>query len=145
MPSIEDTSLASRRWVACGCAGVGAVGAWWLYGHPPTTSGWYPICVFHALTGLHCPGCGATRAAYALLHGRFTEALHQNALVVTALPFLSVVVSRVLWRWTNGLPPVYSDPNRWTALLSWLVAPVVILFGVARNLPWWPFNCLAPF
>lgn len=142
-PAVAD--VASRRKLVCLFAGVGAVGVWYLYGHPPSSTGWYPPCVFHELTGLHCPGCGATRAAYSLIHGRFTEALHQNALLVIALPFLSVVISRAVWRWMNALPEAHSDPSRWLAFLYRLVAAIVILFGIARNLPWWPFQYLAPF
>jgi len=40
--------------------------------------GFYPICLFHSLTGLNCPGCGATRAAYQLLHGHLLRALHDK-------------------------------------------------------------------
>ncbi len=29
----------------------------------------YP-CVFHAITGYYCPGCGTTRAVYALFQGK---------------------------------------------------------------------------
>lgn len=145
MQTTADTSLATRRMVAGTFASIGAVGAWWLHGHPPSTTGWYPPCVFHELTGLHCPGCGATRAAYALLHGNLGEALHQNALLVIAAPFLAVIIFRVVWLWVNGLPPVHVDPSRWIARLSLLVAPVVILFGILRNLPWPPFTCLAPY
>ena len=45
--------------------GSGAV----LFFFDPAKHGFYPVCVFHALTGWNCPGCGATRAAYQLLHG----------------------------------------------------------------------------
>ena len=137
--------LATRRMVTGSFAGIGALGAWWLHGHPPSDTGWYPPCMFHELTGLHCPGCGATRAAYALLHGHLTQALHQNALVILAAPFLAVIIWRSVWRWVNGFPPSQTDPARWIARLSLLVAPVVILFGILRNLPWQPFTCLAPF
>ncbi|HEX7617315.1 MAG TPA: DUF2752 domain-containing protein, partial [Verrucomicrobiae bacterium] len=59
-------------------AGAGAV----VYFFNPSTHGFYPICLFHALTGWNCPGCGGTRAVYALLHGHFLLALEDNALVV---------------------------------------------------------------
>ena len=31
---------------------------------------WLPKCLFHEWTGLYCPGCGGTRALYALLQLR---------------------------------------------------------------------------
>lgn len=36
------------------------------------------LCPFRAVTGLSCPGCGNTRAVFALLHGRFAESLSYN-------------------------------------------------------------------
>ena len=41
-------------------------------------------CPFYLMTGLDCPGCGGTRAALCLLHGRIANALHYNALAVAA-------------------------------------------------------------
>jgi hypothetical protein len=137
---------ASRRIVACAIAGSAVLGAWWLHGHPPMESSFYPTCYFHALTGLHCPGCGATRAVYALLHGHLTEALHQNVLAVCALPFIGVAASKALWRWTHRLPPPPRNVNgRWSLRLTLLLAPLVVLFGIVRNLPWHPFTLLAPY
>ncbi len=38
-------------------------------------------CPFHWLTGLNCPGCGNSRALYALTHLHFAEALRYNYLM----------------------------------------------------------------
>ena len=40
------------------------------------------LCVFRALTGLPCPGCGLTHAAFALLRGEVVESLLYHALFV---------------------------------------------------------------
>ena len=65
--------------------GAGAV----LYFFNPSTHGFYPVCEFHALTGLNCPGCGGTRAVYQLLHGHILHALQDNALFVLSLAALA--------------------------------------------------------
>ncbi len=65
--------------------GVGAV----VFFFDPRTHGFYPVCLFHALTGLNCPGCGMTRALYALLHGNLRLALKDNALFVVTLAVLA--------------------------------------------------------
>lgn len=47
----------------------------WLSAHLPV-----PRCVFHDLTSLPCPTCGATRAAWQFLHGNFAASLRFNPL-----------------------------------------------------------------
>lgn len=47
------------------------------------------VCIFHEVTGLHCPGCGNTRCIKALLHGHILTAVRNNA----SIPFLSVVLA----------------------------------------------------
>src|SRR5215469_5393002 len=69
-------------------------GAAVLFFFDPTKNNFYPVCQFHLLTGLYCPGCGATRATYQLLHGNFLMALHDNALYVISLMALAV---RGIW------------------------------------------------
>ncbi|MCI8516940.1 MAG: DUF2752 domain-containing protein [Hungatella sp.] len=39
-------------------------------------------CLFHALTGLYCPGCGGTRAVGYLLHGDLIKSLQYHPLPV---------------------------------------------------------------
>ena len=51
----------------------------------PAIAPFVPACPFHALTGLPCPGCGATRAALALARGDLGGALAWNPLAALAL------------------------------------------------------------
>ena len=101
---------------------------------------WYPSCLFHSLVGLHCPGCGSTRALLALAHGEWLRAAHENALLVALLPFLGAWTVIALWRAWRFNAPAPAAPQG-TAMIV-LVATLV--FFVARNLPWWPFTLLAP-
>jgi len=108
-------------------AGIAAI----IFFLNPATHHFYPVCQFHRLTGLNCPGCGATRSAYALLHGDLRVALRDNALFVGGLGLLAVrggwfAVNRVRGR-RNGdfFPP------KW----FWPLLVVTLVFTVLRNLP----------
>jgi hypothetical protein len=99
---------------------------------PPAPGGFYPPCVVNQFTGLHCPGCGAGRAAGAALSGDLMAALRSNPFLALLVPFLGWVGLKLLG------PPLLS--NRWatepvsrrTALL--LLASALV-FAVLRNLP----------
>jgi hypothetical protein len=58
-----------------------------LYVWPPGRAGFYPVCPIREYLHIDCPGCGATRALAALLHGRLGEAVRLNGLFVLLLPF----------------------------------------------------------
>ncbi|HTL73960.1 MAG TPA: DUF2752 domain-containing protein [bacterium] len=101
----------------------------------PTTHHFYPVCQFHRLTGLDCPGCGMTRAAYALLHGDWRTALHDNALLVAVLGGLALrggwlAVNRARGR-RNG--------ELFRAKWLWPLLVVAVVFAVLRNLPAFAF------
>jgi uncharacterized membrane protein YfcA len=61
-------------------------GAAMLYKFPPELYHFYPQCPVFRYLHVLCPGCGATRALAALLHGEIAQALHYNAFVVFLLP-----------------------------------------------------------
>jgi hypothetical protein len=115
-------------------AGAGAV----LYFFNPSTHGFYPVCEFHQLTGLNCPGCGGTRAAYQLLHGHIVQALHDNALFVLSLVALS---GRGAWFATRKLRNQPTVPFLPSAAL-WAFLAIAAVFTVLRNLP--AFDWLSP-
>ena len=91
---------------------------------------WLPKCMFHQLTGLYCPGCGATRALSAMLHGDIKASLHNNALL---FPLLASIAFMIVKPGISIKRPVA------IAILA-----VVLLFTILRNIPVAPFTYLAP-
>jgi hypothetical protein len=104
----------------------------------PNTHGFYPVCLFHQLTGLNCPGCGATRAAYQLLHGHLLRALRDNALFVLSLAVLAVWNARFVFRkWENPNATLNVSPG-----VLWAFLVVTFVFTILRNQP--AFSFLSP-
>lgn len=96
----------------------------------PHTSGRYPSCPWHAVTGLWCPGCGGLRAVHDLAHGQLGVALHENLLVVLVAPSLAVwwLIARL--RRTGGRPGSMVLSTRGALA----IVAVLALFTVVRNL-----------
>jgi hypothetical protein len=116
-------------------------GLFLLYRVAPTEDSFYPRCLFHTATGLHCPGCGTTRCLHALLHGQFRQAAAYNALALLALPFL------LFWAARRGLAFLRGVPLRARPLPAWayvVLIGIVLAFWVLRNLSFPPFDALAP-
>jgi Protein of unknown function (DUF2752) len=109
-----------------------AIAATILLRFPPAQYSFYPQCPIHELLDLQCPGCGATRAIAALLHGHLAEAMHRNALITLLLPFAAaygiVCYSRLLQRKTIRWP----QPQPAVIYAAFAVTAV---FTVIRNLP----------
>lgn len=104
----------------------------------PSRYGFYPICLFHQLTGLNCPGCGATRSFCALLHGHFQQAVKDNALFVFSLAATAIRGAWVVQQKFSGKMVGQFFPTKWL----WPVLIVAIVFAVLRNLP--EFSFLSP-
>jgi hypothetical protein len=110
--------------IACGVCAV-------VYQFAPTEHSFYPRCPLYALTGWQCPGCGATRALHALLHGHLASAWAYNQLFVALLPlivmFAVLQFGHAIWR------------GRWYSLrlqprLIYSGLAMMLCFGVIRNL-----------
>jgi hypothetical protein len=121
--------------IVLGAAAIGVCATVFFFN--PGTHGFYPVCLFHSLTGLNCPGCGSTRALYALLHGNFRLALKDNALFVLALPMLAVWGARVFLK-RKIAPTAFVLPGK----ILWGYLIVALAFTVLRNLP--GFEWLSP-
>jgi len=101
----------------------------------PATHPLYPVCQFHRLTGLNCPGCGMTRALYALLHGKIFTALQDNALLVLMLGGL---LFRSAWFSCNKF---FGGKNKefFPIKFLWIILTISLVFGVLRNLSTFAF------
>ena len=101
-----------------------------LFACDPSRVPIYPVCLFHRLTGLNCPGCGSLRAMHQLLHGNVLAALHLNALLVVSLPLFAWLGFRMYRQTTTGAPKVPVKP-----LWLWTYVGVALVFGILRELP----------
>ena len=107
----------------------------------PTTAGYFPVCPLYQMTGLACPGCGLTRGFHALFHGDLLAALDYNAMLpFFALLAVSGFVALVYYA-ARGLRLRF-NPVRPNVVWAFLI--LLVVFGVVRNLPWYPFSVLFP-
>jgi hypothetical protein len=99
---------------------------------PPAQYSFYPQCPIFEYLHLECPGCGTTRALAALIHGRFVEALHFNALVILLLPVAAAYAIFCYYRFLQR------RPQRWPQtppIATYFACVVAVLFTIVRNLP----------
>jgi hypothetical protein len=138
-PVILPPSPARGWWGAGIVAALLASGV--LFWFDPARWGFYPRCLFHAITGLHCPGCGALRGAHEFLHGHWLTALRLNALVFGLAPL--VLVGWLGWHWC-AREEIRLHRLQLGATAAWWMLGALMLFGVLRNIPIFPFTLLAP-
>jgi len=118
--------------------------AWYLHTNDPSTGeAIFAPCVFNELTGIHCPGCGSTRAGHDLLNGRILEAVNHNLFFVGAALFLPWPIARMVNAWARNTSLEHKRSPLIARLLKWLPS-FVITFTLLRNIPIPIFSWLAP-
>ncbi|HEX9048327.1 MAG TPA: DUF2752 domain-containing protein [Verrucomicrobiae bacterium] len=133
-PKISTVNTRVTVLLVLAAAGVATM----VYFFNPAKFGFYPVCQFHRITGLNCPGCGGTRSLYALLHGQFALAVRDNALAVAGLIFLTARASWFGWNRIRGRANGNFFPTRYL----WPLLVLAVVFTVLRNLP--AFSFLSP-
>ena len=108
-----------------------------LYFFNPIEHAFYPACLFHELTHLHCPGCGGLRALHQLTHGNFAAAFHSNLLLIVSIPMLA-------WLGISKLRNRSASVLMIQPVTAWTILAIVIVFGILRNLPFATFSWMAP-
>jgi uncharacterized membrane protein len=107
----------------------------------PTEVDFLPKCPFYFTTGLYCPGCGSQRATHQFLNFNFIEGIKQNILFAVSIVIL-------LYHFTVTSLNTYFKKNIYNYLnhqtTGWVILIFIVSFWIIRNLPFYPFNLLAP-
>lgn len=95
----------------------------------------YP-CIFHKITGYYCPGCGGTRAVYALFCGNLLDCFRYQPFIFYVVIFGGwFLISQTIERLSKGRIAIgmrYRDCYLWIALailgINFLVKNMALLF-----------------
>lgn len=113
-------------WLAV--AAVVAVGLLYFL-FDPAESALAPKCVFHAVTGWDCPGCGSQRMLHALLHGDMAGAWRANPFLLCAMPLLILLAFAALYR--KRWPRLYRTVNSMPVIIA--VSVAIMAWAIIRN------------
>ena len=141
MQSFNMLSLKTSEKLALTMATFAAIVGFWILRNydPNTPSNFFPPCIFKAITGYHCIGCGLTRALHALAHGDIAGAFAMNPLAMLLLPLIPLMLLD-----GRGATPAPLKPFMSVVMMPKLWLVLLPAYWIARNLPWAPFTWLAP-
>ncbi|MDT0555460.1 DUF2752 domain-containing protein [Patiriisocius hiemis] len=112
------------------------------YFNNPSEHSFFIPCPFKFATGYHCPGCGSQRAIHQLLHLDIAAAFRLNPLMVLSLPLIFWGLGIMIWNY------IYQTEYRvWLFYNKYFIYGyfgLAVVYWVVRNLPYYPFNLLAP-
>jgi hypothetical protein len=92
----------------------------------------FPLCPLASSCGIPCPGCGLTRATFALLHGDIRSALRLHPLVWLLSPLFIGFVGSAVFELVRG--PSLAPPRariRWASRRMSLVATGILLLTLS--------------
>jgi len=111
------------------------------YNNPSNNSLFVP-CPIEYTTGYHCPGCGSQRAIHQLLNFNIMGALRLNSFMVLSLPIIIYGLGITIWNF------IFETRYRFNLFYSKVFIygyfGLAVIYWVLRNLPYYPFNLLAP-
>lgn len=120
-----------RRWIPLLLAAL-FLGFWLVMAFVPAGAIRTPGCQVRKWTGLHCPGCGGTRAARHVAQGRIVQAARSNVLIYP-------VTAALLWAVIAVGANEWADKRWWTPekitgrMAKWFLVALVV-FTLVRNL-----------
>ena len=112
--------------VGGGLLGLGLCYALWV-----RLTGLAVPCLFRAVTGRLCPGCGVTRMCLALLRWDWAAAWSANPALLLMLPVLAALGVRLAVRYVRE--ETTAGP-KWESALLWAMTALLIVWGAVRNL-----------
>lgn len=120
--------------------GIIGLGLFYFFNNPQEVN-FLPECPLHATTGFYCPGCGSQRATHQLLNFNIFGALQQNILYLLSLLLLGyhLIITGINTIFKKQFYNYIYHPK--TPLI---ILVLIIIFWVLRNIPYYPFNLLAP-
>ncbi len=122
---------------------IGIVGLLTIYYfNNPSEHSFFIPCPFKFATGYHCPGCGSQRAIHQLLHLDIVAAFRLNPLMVLSLPLIFWGLGVMIYNYINQ-----TKHRVWLFYSKYFIYGyfgIAVVYWVARNLPYYPFNLLAP-
>jgi len=93
-------------------------------------------CVFFEITGLYCPGCGATRMCKNLLRLDIYKAFRSNQVSFFIIPMLAVIFARQLYCYIKYGK---TKNERWITVVCTIAIVALLIFGIIRNIPYFYF------
>lgn len=107
----------------------------------PNEVNFLPECPLYFTTGIYCPGCGSQRATHQLLNFNFLGVLQQNVLYFISLFILGyhMIVTGINAFFKINIYNFLYHPKTPLIILA-----IIVIFWILRNIPFYPFNLLAP-
>ena len=95
-----------------------------------------PLCMFARVTHVPCPGCGLTRATFALLHGDLWGSLHLHPLAILVSPLVVGYVGfkSVLYVVTGRWWSTDRRIDRWSTRVTTALVVLMMVVWAARFL-----------